>query len=133
MTLLATSTPEHRNHVRVLFYGQSITEQEWSKQVAAGPARHAFPMPTWRSRTAPSAGSPSQLLIRPAEHDVYPFYPDLVIFHVFGANQQYEQIIQEHSQPHYCRGVDATRPRRRQVAAGRSQTRRRTRGSGGTT
>ena len=33
------------------------------------------------------------MLIRPAEHDLYPFYPDLVIFHVFGANQQYEQII----------------------------------------
>ncbi len=28
MTLLATSTPQHRNHVRILFYGQSITEHE---------------------------------------------------------------------------------------------------------
>ncbi len=28
-----------------------------------------------------------------AEHDLYPFYPDLLIFHVYGANQQYEQII----------------------------------------
>jgi hypothetical protein len=27
MTLLATSTPEQRNTVRILFYGQSITEQ----------------------------------------------------------------------------------------------------------
>ena len=27
MTLLATSTPEHRNKVRILFYGQSITVQ----------------------------------------------------------------------------------------------------------
>jgi hypothetical protein len=33
------------------------------------------------------------MLIHPAEHDIYPFYSDLVIFHVFGANQQYEQII----------------------------------------
>src|SRR4051794_8807837 len=29
MTKLATSTPEHRNTVKVLFYGQSITEQTW--------------------------------------------------------------------------------------------------------
>ncbi|MCY2990672.1 MAG: hypothetical protein NTY19_22755 [Planctomycetota bacterium] len=35
MTLLANSTPQHHNHVRVVFYGQSITEQEWSKQVTS--------------------------------------------------------------------------------------------------
>lgn len=29
MRLLAESTPEHRNTVRVLFYGQSITDQAW--------------------------------------------------------------------------------------------------------
>lgn len=34
MTLLASSTPERRNTVRILFYGQSITEQDWWKEVA---------------------------------------------------------------------------------------------------
>ena len=38
-------------------------------------------------------GFASQRLIKPAEHDLYPFYPDLLIFHVYGANQEYEQII----------------------------------------
>jgi hypothetical protein len=33
MTLLATSTPAHRNPVRILVYGQSITKQEWSQDV----------------------------------------------------------------------------------------------------
>ena len=33
MRLLATSTPEKRNTVRILFYGQSITEQNWAKLV----------------------------------------------------------------------------------------------------
>jgi len=42
MTLLATSTPEKRHKVRVLFYGQSITEQDWSKAVAAD-LRARFP------------------------------------------------------------------------------------------
>jgi hypothetical protein len=28
-----------------------------------------------------------------AEHDILPFYPDLVIFHVYGANNTYEEII----------------------------------------
>jgi hypothetical protein len=92
MTLLASSTAQHRNHVRVLFYGQSITEQEWSKQVAVD-LRARFPNADLEIENRAIGGFASQLLIRPAEHDVYPFYPDLVIFHVFGANQQYEQII----------------------------------------
>ena len=92
MTLLASSTPRHRNHVRVLFYGQSLTEQEWSKQVAAD-LRRRFPSADLEIENRAIGGFASQLLIRPAEHDLYPFYPDLVIFHVFGANQQYEQII----------------------------------------
>lgn len=92
MTLLATSTPAHRNHVRVVFYGQSITEQEWSKQVAAD-LRKRFPSADLEIENRAIGGFAAQLLIRPAEHDIYPFYPDLVIFHVFGANQQYEQII----------------------------------------
>ena len=92
MTLLATSTPKHRNHVRVLFYGQSITEQEWSKQVAED-LRKRFPDADLEIENRAIGGFAAQLLIRPAEHDLYPFYPDLVIFHVFGANQQYEQII----------------------------------------
>ena len=35
MALLATSTPQHHNTVRILFYGQSITEQDWWHEVAA--------------------------------------------------------------------------------------------------
>jgi len=44
MSLLATSTPGHRNPVRILFYGQSITKQEWSQQVAQD-IRTRFPYP----------------------------------------------------------------------------------------
>jgi hypothetical protein len=92
MTLLATSTPEHRNHVRVLFYGQSITEQEWSKIVAED-LRKRFPNADLEIENRAIGGFASQLLVKPAEHDAYPFYPDLVIFHVYGANNTYEEII----------------------------------------
>jgi hypothetical protein len=34
MGLLASSTPTNRKPVRILFYGQSITEQQWSQDVA---------------------------------------------------------------------------------------------------
>jgi hypothetical protein len=92
MRLLATSTPEHRHHVRILFYGQSITEQDWSKQVAAD-LRRRFPNADLDIRNLAIGGFASQWLIRPAEYDVYPLYPDLVIFHVYGADGEYEQII----------------------------------------
>ena len=92
MTLLATSAPQHRNHVRILFYGQSITEQEWSKQVAED-LRKRFPYADLEIENRAIGGFAAQLLIRPAEHDLYPFYPDLLIFHVYGSNVEYEQII----------------------------------------
>ena len=92
MTLLATSTPTHRNKVRILFYGQSITEQDWSKRVADD-LRRRFPHADLEIENRAIGGFASQLLIRPAEHDLYPFYPDLVIFHVYGANDKYEEII----------------------------------------
>jgi|SRR5215204_6725760 len=42
MRLMATSTPERRNTARVLFYGQSITEQGWWK-IVADDLRAGFP------------------------------------------------------------------------------------------
>lgn len=92
MRLLATSTPARRNHVRILFYGQSITEQKWTDLVADD-LRKRFPNADLEIENRAIGGFASQLLIRPAEHDVYPFYPDLVIFHVYGADQEYEEII----------------------------------------
>jgi lysophospholipase L1-like esterase len=92
MTHLATSTPEKRNKVRILFYGQSITEQKWSKAVADD-LRARFPHADLEIENRAIGGFSSQLLVRPAEHDLYPFYPDLLIFHVYGANPQYEEII----------------------------------------
>lgn len=92
MTLLATSTPEHRNKVKILFYGQSITQQDWWKPVADD-LRKRFPHADLTVENLAIGGFASQMLCRTAEHDLYPFYPDLLIFHVYGANQQYEEII----------------------------------------
>ncbi len=92
MKLLATSTPTHHNHVRILFYGQSITMQEWSGMVADD-LRRRFPYADMEIKNLAIGGFASQLLIRPAEHDLYPFYPHLVIFHVYGSDIELEQII----------------------------------------
>lgn len=92
MTLLATSTPQKRNKVRILFYGQSITEQNWWKLVAED-LRKRFPNADLDIQNKAVGGFASQILSRVAEHDLYSFYPDLVIFHVYGANNTYEEII----------------------------------------
>ena len=92
MTLLATSTAAHPNPVRILFYGQSITEQDWWKEVAEDLGKR-FPHAALTIENRAIGGHSSQLLHRTAEADLYPFYPDLVIFHVYGAHNHYEDII----------------------------------------
>ncbi len=92
MTLLATSTPEHRNTVKILFYGQSITEQDWWKEVA-GALRQRFPNANLLIENRAIGGFSSQILVKTAETDLYSFYPDLMIFYVYGSHIEYENII----------------------------------------
>jgi hypothetical protein len=92
MTLLATSTPARRNTVRILFYGQSITEQKWT-QIVSDDLRRRFPHANLLIENRAIGGHSSPRLVKTAEADLYPFYPDLLIFHVYGAHAEYEQII----------------------------------------
>ncbi len=92
LSLMATSTPEKRNTVRVLFYGQSITKQGWWKNVA-GDLRRRYPHANLIIENRAIGGHSSSRLYKTAEADLYPFYPDLVIFHVYGSHVEYEKII----------------------------------------
>lgn len=92
MRLLATSTPTHRNTVRILFYGQSITEQNWTKLVSED-LRHRFPHANLIIENRAIGGHSSPRLVKTMEADVFPFYPDLVIFHVYGDDGDYERIV----------------------------------------
>lgn len=92
LRLMATSTPTQRNTVRVLFYGQSITEQAWWKTVA-NHLRTTFPNADLVIENRAIGGHSSQLLVKTAEADLYDFQPDLVIFHVYGSHTDYEAII----------------------------------------
>jgi hypothetical protein len=94
MTLLATSTPERRNAVRILFYGQSLTKQEWTRAVADD-LRARFPNADITFANRAIGGYASPLLKRTLSHDVYAFYPDLIIFHDFGGEPDYEYMISE--------------------------------------
>ena len=94
MTLLATSTPKHRHPVRVLFYGQSLTKQVWARDVTEY-LRKQFPYADLVTANRAIGGYSASFLIQTLPHDVYAFYPDLIIFHDFGAPDLYERIIAE--------------------------------------
>ena len=78
--------------VRILFYGQSITEQGWWKIVEEH-LRKTYPLAALTVENRAIGGHPAALLMKTAEADLYPFQPDLVIFHVYGSHKDYEQII----------------------------------------
>ncbi len=93
MRLLASSSPAHPNHVRILFYGQSITQSAWSAKVATD--LHAkYPDALLEIQNRALGGFSSERLLETADADLYPWQPDLVIFHVYGAHQPYEQLIE---------------------------------------
>jgi len=83
MSRLASSTPDKRNHVRILFYGQSVTRNPWWQDVADD-LRKRFPHADLEIENRAIGGYGGPVLINTAEFDLYPFYPDLVIFHVWG-------------------------------------------------
>lgn len=75
-----------------LFYGQSITEQNWWKAVADD-LRRRFPHANLIIENRALGGFSSQRLVKTTETDLYPFYPDLMIFYVYGSHLEYENII----------------------------------------
>src|ERR1017187_4060369 len=81
-----------RMPVRMLFYGQSITKQEWSQQVAQD-IRTRFPYADLTVENRAIGGYSSDYLVRTVSHDVFAFYPDLIVFHDYGGEENYEKIV----------------------------------------
>jgi hypothetical protein len=92
MTKIAQSTPENPATVRFQFYGQSITAQAWTGLVSKDLAQR-FPSVKFNFHNPAIGGFTSPALIRTAEHDLYPWYPDILVFHVYGPVDKYEEII----------------------------------------
>lgn len=95
VTLLSTSCRERRWPVKILIYGQSITgSQIFTEQVSAY-LKEKFPYADITLENRSIGGFGGDQLIRTALHDVYPTYPDLIIFHVYGgeAHGELEQLF----------------------------------------
>jgi hypothetical protein len=84
---------ESGQHVRILFYGQSITQSAWSRQVAVD-LQARYPSARIELQNRALGGFSSERLLETADSDLYPWQPDLVIFHVYGAHDRYQQLIE---------------------------------------
>jgi hypothetical protein len=94
MMLLSTSTPQRRNTVKILFYGQSITKQDWWMLVA-GELRKRYPNADIVAVNRSIGGFAAPVLRRTLDGNVFPFYPDLIVLHDYGSEEDYEWMIQE--------------------------------------
>ena len=92
LEIIRTSTPTDRKVLRVLFYGQSITRSGWHKSVVEH-WRQNYPYTDFEVQNRALGGFASQALVRATEQDIQAFYPDLIIFHVYGDHRAYERII----------------------------------------
>jgi hypothetical protein len=92
LDIIRASTPAHRKVLKVLFYGQSFTGSGWDKAVVEH-WHERYPNTIFVVENRALGGFSSPALLRTAEQDIAAFYPDLIIFHVYGNHHAYEQII----------------------------------------
>ncbi|MEW6356001.1 MAG: SGNH/GDSL hydrolase family protein [Planctomycetota bacterium] len=83
MTLLETSNENLKRNVKIIFYGQSIVAGSWTK-IVEDELRRRYPSANLIVENRAIGGHTAPALVRCAVHDLYPFYPDLVVFHVYG-------------------------------------------------
>ena len=93
MERMARSTAEHPETVRILFYGQSIVSQPWNRDFLVPELKKRYPTVKFEIANRAIGGYQSPVLVKTAEHDLYPFYPDLLFFHVYGPTDRYEDIV----------------------------------------
>ncbi len=89
MRLLATSTPQQRNRVKILFYGQSIIAQNWWKAIVAD-LRERFPDADIVATNPSIGGFQSNWLKDTMYADAYPANADLICFHDYGTDDRSE-------------------------------------------
>lgn len=94
MKAMAESTAARPARVRILFYGQSIVGQHWSRQVMEELTRR-YPTVKFEVQNRAIGGYGAERLSRTAESDLYPFYPDLLFFHDYGSLAKYEEIVKK--------------------------------------
>jgi hypothetical protein len=92
LEIIRTSTPTDHKVLKVLFFGQSITHSGWDKAVIEH-WHQTYPNTVFVVQNRALGGFASPELLRTTEQNIAAFYPDLIIFHVYGDHRAYEKII----------------------------------------
>lgn len=92
LNIIGTSSPSNRQVLKVLFYGQSITGTKWHQAVIEH-WREKYPNTIFVVENRALGGFDATALLRATEQDLAAFYPDLIVFHVYGNHRDYERII----------------------------------------
>jgi len=83
MSLLESSGPKRRNPIKILLYGQSITAQDqWARIIRTELAKR-YPYAKIEIENLSIGGHIAPALAFSAINDLYPSYPDLIIFQVY--------------------------------------------------
>jgi hypothetical protein len=93
LSIVHAATAQQPKVLKILFYGQSISTPKWTDQALAK-LRRRYPDVTFDAQNLALGGWSAALLERAASRDVTDFYPDLIVFHVYGDHRAYERIIQ---------------------------------------
>ena len=78
--------------IRILVYGQSISVQDWWKEVKTY-FENKYPTAAITFMNKAIGGFSAERLKLTVANDVVSFYPDLILFHDYGNEEDYEKII----------------------------------------
>ncbi|MCD0490346.1 SGNH/GDSL hydrolase family protein [Pedobacter sp. MC2016-14] len=94
-SLLANSSKDKHLPVKILIYGQSIVGSTLFTQEINKYIKEKFPFAEVTLENRAIGGFGGEQIVRTAVHDVYPFNPDLIIFHVYGGEKagELEQLF----------------------------------------
>lgn len=90
--LLTSGTAADPREIRVLVYGQSISQQAWWSEVREH-LESTYPHARITMINRAIGGFAADRLKHMVRDDVLPFYPDLILFHDYGGEADYEEIV----------------------------------------
>lgn len=94
MKLLTSATPQHKTPINILFYGQSIVANSHTPIQLINHLKTTYPNAWIHYKNTAIGGYQAPILSKTAIQDLYPTYPDLLVFHVYGGETgEFEQII----------------------------------------
>ena len=90
--LLTSGTADKPRQINILVYGQSISQQDWWKAVREY-LMSEYPNTQIVMTNKAIGGFSAERLKLMVADDVLPLSPDLILFHDYGSEQDYEEII----------------------------------------